>query len=216
MLSSKFLLLAAIPMFTSCGVVATGMAAGNAFSINEINRRLAFFELLEMETDVGQMMRQGDTETITVGDTVLHNGKARQAHSDSYAVIVPVHKHAGILLQLASTRKSFRLIKEKFSHLMRVAPNTDGRYVFRAPAGAYRLLVVNNRLEKFMSGSRVTKNVSTSHYLGALRTDNAKSPPPTNRNASTPWNQSAEQMTKLYAKLPPLLPPHNKNWQRMK
>ena len=212
MFSSKLLLLAAIPMLHSCGVVATGIAVSNVGSIAEINRRLTDFELMEMESDVGQHMRQEDTETITVDDTVYYNGKPRQTRSDSYAVIAPAHKHAGVLLQLASTRKSFQMIPEKFSHLMRVAPLHEGRYVFHAPAGDYSLLIVNNRLATTASSAGVQR----SHYIAAIRTSAARNPHPTYRRSNDNWSLSAEQTTKLFAELPDLLPPPRQNWQHMK
>ena len=212
----RSLLLTLLPLsLTSCGVVATGMAAGNASSISDINRRLSIFELLEMDRDLSAQMHAPDSETITLSDAVFDDGNPKKTRDDSYAVLVPTHKHAGVLLRLASTRKTLRTIPDKFSYLMRVARKNDGGYTFRAPAGSYRALIVNSRLVKRLNGSEVGLTVAPSFYTTSLRTGDAKIPSATKLRSSATWSNGGEELTKLHAQLPELERPKGPSFRRM-
>ena len=198
------------PILASCGVVATGMAAGNAYSIADINRRLADFELVVMDKDCGDDMRRPDSETVTVGSKVFLYGKPRQANNESYAVLVPLHKHSGALLQLASTRESFKMIPEKFSHLMRVAPFESGSYVFQVPDGRYRLLIVDAKIKKVSLGRQAVYT----HYVATIQTSEQKTPLPTHVRRGDDWDVSAVQTTRLFKILPALTTPSSTNWKQ--
>lgn len=204
---------------TSCGVVAIGVAAGNASSISDINLRLSIFEILEMDRDLSAQMHAPDSETITLRDEVFDDGEPKKTRNDSYAILVPTHKHAGILLRLASTRETLRTIPEKFSYLMRVARKIDGSYTFRAPAGSYRALIVNNRLVKRLTGSKagqpVELTLEPSFYTTSFRTGDAKIPSPTKLRSSGTWSNGGEELTTLHAQLPELERPEGPNFKRM-
>ena len=200
---------------TSCGVVATGLAAGNAVAISNINRRLSTFEILEMDRDLSAQMHAPDSETITLSDEVFKDGEPNKTRDDSYAVLVPTHKHAGVLLRWASTRETMRTIPEKFSYLMRVARKKNGGYSFRVPAGSYRALIVNSRLVKRLNGSEVELTLAPSFYTTSLRTGDAKIPSATRLRSSAKWSNGGEELTTLHAQLPELERPEGPTFKRM-